>query len=52
MTLEHKTSHKGHFFNLRFEKILFKVIKIKFLAMHFTNQKFSFDIFTKYLHGT
>ncbi len=28
------------------EKIAFKVIQMKFLAMHITNQKFSFDIFT------
>ncbi len=27
------------------EKIAFKVVKIKFLAMHVTNQKLSFDIF-------
>ncbi len=29
-----------------FKKIIFKVVQIKFLAMHITNQKFSFDIFT------
>ncbi len=28
------------------EKIAFKVVQIKFLAMHITNQKLSFDIFT------
>ncbi len=43
--------------NLNIEKITFKVVQIKFLAMHITNQKLSFDIFTvkkntKYLHGT
>ncbi len=27
------------------EKIFFKVVQIKFLAMHITNQKLSFDIF-------
>ncbi len=27
------------------EKITFKVVQIKFLAMHITNKKFSFDIF-------
>ncbi len=27
------------------EKIAFKVVQIKFLAMHITNQKLSFDIF-------
>ncbi len=32
--------------NLNIEKIIFKVVQIKFLAMHFTNQKVSFDIFT------
>ncbi len=28
------------------EKIIFKVVQMKFLAMHITNQKLSFDIFT------
>ncbi len=28
------------------EKIAFKVVQMKFLAMHNTNQKLSFDIFT------
>ncbi len=28
------------------EKIIFKVVQIKFLAMHITNQKFIFYIFT------
>ncbi len=89
MTLEHKTSLKGQFYeieiyksseswinnlsidvwfvmigqylaeiqlfvnlesegakNLNIEKIIFKVVQMKFLAMHITNQKFSFDIFT------
>ncbi len=32
--------------NLNIEKIIFKFVQIKFLAMHITNQKFSFDIFT------
>ncbi len=32
--------------NLSFEKIVFKVVQMKFLAMHITNQKLSFDIFT------
>ncbi len=27
-------------------KITFKVVQMKFLAMHITNQKLSFDIFT------
>ncbi len=30
--------------NLNIEKIAFKVVQIKFLAMHITNQKLSFDI--------
>ncbi len=30
---------------LKFEKIAFKVDQRKFLAMHITNQKLSFDIF-------
>ncbi len=88
MTLDHKTSHKGQFFeteiytsseswinklsidvwfvmdniwprynylkiwnlrvqkNLNIEKIAFKVVQMKFLVMHITNQKLSFDIFT------
>ncbi len=32
--------------NLNIKKITFKVVQIKFLAMHITNQKLSFDIFT------
>ncbi len=32
--------------NLIIEKIAFKVVQMKFLAMHITNQKLSFDIFT------
>ncbi len=31
--------------NLNIEKIIFKVVQMKFLAMHINNQKFSFDIF-------
>ncbi len=43
--------------NLNIEKIIFKVVQMKFLAMHITNQKLSFDLFTvgnlqQYLHGT
>ncbi len=30
--------------NLHIEKIAFKFVQIKFLAMHITNQKSSFDI--------
>ncbi len=32
--------------NLNIEKIIFKVVQMKFLVMHITNQKLSFDIFT------
>ncbi len=31
--------------NQNIEKIVFKVVQMKFLAIHITNQKFSFDIF-------
>ncbi len=31
--------------NLNIEKITFKVVPMKYLAMHITNQKLSFDIF-------
>ncbi len=31
--------------NINIEKIIFKVVQIKFLAMHITNQKIRFDIF-------
>ncbi len=32
--------------NLNIEKITFKVVQMKFLAMHITNQKLSFNILT------
>ncbi len=32
--------------NLNIEKIIFKVVQMKFLAMHITNQIIRFDIFT------
>ncbi len=32
--------------NLNIEKIAFKFVQMKFLAMHITNEKLSFDIFT------
>ncbi len=32
--------------NLNIEKIIFKVVQMKFLAMHITNQKLRFYIFT------
>ncbi len=32
--------------NRNIEKIIFKVVQMKFLAMHITNQKLSFYIFT------
>ncbi len=31
---------------INIEKIIFKVVQIKFLAMHIINQKLTFDIFT------
>ncbi len=31
--------------NQNIEKIAFKCVQMKFLAMHITNQKLSFDIF-------
>ena len=31
--------------NQNIEKITFKVVQMKFLAMHITNRKLSFDIF-------
>ncbi len=38
--------------NLNIEKIAFKVVQMKFLAMHITNQKLSFDLFTvRYLQN-
>ncbi len=32
--------------NLNIEKIAFKIVQMKFLAMYITNQKLSFYIFT------
>ncbi len=32
--------------NRNIEKIIFKVVQMKFIAMHITNKKLSFDIFT------
>ncbi len=32
--------------NLNIEKITFKVVQMRFLAMHITNKKLSFEIFT------
>ncbi len=32
--------------NQHIDKITFKAVQMKFLAMHITNQKLSFDIFT------
>ncbi len=37
---------KGAKKNRNIEKIAFKVVQIKFFAMHIINNKFSFDIFT------
>ncbi len=37
--------------NLNIEKIIFKVVPMKFLAMHITNQKLRFNIFmVEHLH--
>ncbi len=33
--------------NQNTEKIAFKVVQIKFLPMHITNQKLRFDVFTE-----
>ncbi len=54
VTLDHKTGLKCQFFEIEIytssnpyiEKIAFKVVQMKFLAMHITNQKWSFDVFT------
>ncbi len=35
--------------NQNIEKITFKVVQMKFLAMHITNQKLSFDILIIYM---
>ncbi len=32
--------------NRNIEQIIFKVVQVKFLAMHITNQKICFNIFT------
>ncbi len=70
VTLDHKTSHKGIFFEIEIytfardttirqsgiwgcKKKNFKVDQMKFLAMHITNTKISFNIFTVgNLHNT
>ncbi len=36
---------KGAKKNRNIKKIIFKVVQMKFLAMHITNQKLSIDIF-------
>ncbi len=41
-----KTGSWGCKKNLNIEKIAFKIVQIKFLAMHITNSKLCFDIFT------
>ncbi len=52
--LDHKISHKGPFFirksgihedEKNIDKITLKVVPMKLVAMHITNQKLSFDIF-------
>ncbi len=44
--LESEGANFFFFKNRNTEKLAFKVVQIKFLAMHITNQKLSFDIFT------
>ncbi len=58
VTLDHKTSHKCHFLEIEIYTpseswinklsidVWFKVVQMKVLAMHITNQKLSLDIFT------
>ncbi len=41
-----KSGIRGCKKNQNIEKIAIKVVQLKFLAMHITNQKLSFDIFT------
>ncbi len=36
---------------LKYWEITFKVVQMKFIAMHITNQKLSFDIFTVIILG-
>ncbi len=48
-----KSGNWGHKKNPNIEKTAFKVVQIKSLAMHITNQKRYFNLFTvKYLYGT
>ncbi len=42
--LESEDAKKNY--NLNIEKITYKIILMKFLAMYITHQKFTFDIFT------
>ncbi len=37
--------------NLNIENISFKVVQMKFLAMHITDHKLSFNIFTGYMQN-
>ncbi len=58
VTLDHKTSHKCQFLEIEIYTpseswinklsidVWFKVVQMKVLAMHITNQKLSLDIFT------
>ncbi len=43
--LRYNLESEGAKKNRNIEKIAFKVVQIKFLAIHITNQKLSFDIF-------
>ncbi len=52
---KNKNKNNNNNNNLNTEKIAFKVVQIKLLAMHITDHKLSWYIygvkFTKYLHG-
>ncbi len=41
-----KSGIRGSKTNLNIEKIIFKVVQMKFLAMHINNKKIRFNIFT------
>ncbi len=48
-----KSENWGHQKNPNIVKTAFKVVQMKSLAMHITNQKRYFNLFTvKYLYGT
>ncbi len=45
VTLDHKTSHKGQFYETEIYTLYIHV-QMKFLVMHITNQNVSFYLFT------